>query len=723
MSTTTKRVQILLDAKNNASKEISALESQLGGLSKGLGLVTKGAVIMGTAMAAVQFGQMAFEMGRASSQSMRTAEAFDALAASTGTSSQAMLAAMRQAAQGTIDDTALMLSANRAMLLGVARNSEEMATLIEIAAARGKAMGMTTAEAFNDIVTGIGRMSPMILDNLGITVDAAQANETYAASLGKSADKLTDAEQKQALLNAVIRDSQGLLAANAGQGRDLAASFERMDASIANAKDALGALFAPAAAVVAEQLANAVDGMVQALSDERIRGAQQDLWALGDTLSGMVEQLLAVGDQAADAGVAGDIPGLQAAANQYQLLQIAIRAVGEEYNAAAAKTGAPLLDLNQLVNGTMAFADLEDATRQAGDELLATAIDADALSAAQARLRGQILETVSAMRSLQSSASGQLKSLFLGQVSSLGVEAAADAYARQNRLLQEQMALWDAQNVSLEDQEFLARAFVDSLRGANREVRQIATGVSEVDRTLETLAGKTKGVIGESLNLDVGINPADFLPRPDALNEDARRLADVMVRGFDSPWAAYFEREFPKLWEELTSGDDIQASAARLLQQFQMGLRPELMDRDAIKERVRLMILGDQNAEALAREIAAELAGEMGVSLQQAQAAASGVLRGGDNPTGGQFGVGFVEGVAAGDFGGQAIDALILQMDNAENVVRSAGGRHARWYGENFVDVFGGSVPERVVGVLADLVTPAVMERIAAARSQTGTVD
>ena len=33
---------------------------------------------------------------------------------------------------------------------------------------RGRAMGLSTTQAFGDIVTGIGRMSPLILDNLGI---------------------------------------------------------------------------------------------------------------------------------------------------------------------------------------------------------------------------------------------------------------------------------------------------------------------------------------------------------------------------------------------------------------------------------------------------------------------------------------------------------------------------------------------------------------------------
>src|SRR5690606_27266169 len=162
------------------------------------------------------------------------AQSFGTLATQAGQNANKMLAAMRQAADGTINDSELMLSANRAMLLGVANTADEMAQLLEVASARGKAMGLSTAEAFSDIVTGIGRMSPMILDNLGIVVDAAAANEAYARSIGKAADKLTDNEQKQALLNAVLKESADLVRENNAAGADAASQFERMDAAIQN---------------------------------------------------------------------------------------------------------------------------------------------------------------------------------------------------------------------------------------------------------------------------------------------------------------------------------------------------------------------------------------------------------------------------------------------------------------------------------------------------------
>jgi hypothetical protein len=68
-------------------------------------------------------------------------------------------------------------------------------------------MGISATQAFNDIVTGLGRMSPLILDNLGITVDLEATMKRYAETLGKTSDALTDTERKQALVNAVIESS------------------------------------------------------------------------------------------------------------------------------------------------------------------------------------------------------------------------------------------------------------------------------------------------------------------------------------------------------------------------------------------------------------------------------------------------------------------------------------------------------------------------------------
>ena len=63
-----------------------------------------------------------------------------------------------------------------------------------------------------------------------------------------------------------------------------------------------------------------------------------------------------------------------------------------------------------------------------------------------------------------------------------------------------------------------------------------------------------------------------------------------------------------------------------MLKEFENGMRPELLDRGMIKDRVKAMIIGDQNAAALAGEIAQEIAQEMGISLPEALQATKSAL-------------------------------------------------------------------------------------------------
>ena len=141
---------------------------------QGFGAVASAAVAMGKAW---QFSEQAAQLERLRASS-------DALAEHYGANMTDMVSTLRTASQGTIADTDLMLSANKAMMLGVTANSDQMANLLQIAALRGRAMGEDVTKAFNDIVVGIGRMSPRILDNLGIVIDSDTAYEKYAESIG-----------------------------------------------------------------------------------------------------------------------------------------------------------------------------------------------------------------------------------------------------------------------------------------------------------------------------------------------------------------------------------------------------------------------------------------------------------------------------------------------------------------------------------------------------------
>ena len=242
-------------------------------------------------------------------------------------------------------------------------------------------------------------------------------------------------------------------------------------------------------------------------------------------------------------------------------------------------------------------------------------------------------------------------------------------------------------------------------------------GVSQVSSGFDTLRSKVESIISGATTLDVGLDPANFLPREDAINENARRLAAIMRDGLgNQEWLEEFKSEVPALWEELSTSGDPQGAAARMLQEFQQGLRPELLDKEMIKQRVRAMLLGEENASTLAQEIAAELSGELGMSLAQAQQAVAGVMGTGVGAAGAGAQVG-PDGAAQGSSFVASWAATVKgQLTEFENTGKSSGSA----WGAGFLATVEAGVPAQLVGMLANLVTPAVMANLAAQGSRTG---
>jgi hypothetical protein len=177
----------------------------------------------------------------------------------------------------------------------------------------------------------------------------------------------------------------------------------------------------------------------------------------------------------------------------------------------------------------------------------------------------------------------------------------------------------------------------DEIEEADRKAQQLARGglsaaskaAKEAEKDFESLKGQVAGVLSGSLSLDVGVDTEKILGREDAINEDARRLADVAVKGFESPWADYLRDKFPEMFgDAFAPGQDIKKAAADALRAFQDGLVPELLDKEAAKARVRRALIGEANMAALATEIATELSAEFGgkISLGQIQATAGATL-------------------------------------------------------------------------------------------------
>lgn len=176
--------------------------------SKASGLLTSAFgqfTLAGLATSAIQkLGGAFIDFAKKGEQLPAIETSFKRLSSGLKQDSEEMLAALRDSTLGLVADLDLMQTANKAMLLGLPVTTDSMGELAHAATVLGRAMGQDATKSLDDLITALGRSSPMILDNLGLTVKVGEANEAYARSLHKSSEELTDAEKKMAFYNAAM---------------------------------------------------------------------------------------------------------------------------------------------------------------------------------------------------------------------------------------------------------------------------------------------------------------------------------------------------------------------------------------------------------------------------------------------------------------------------------------------------------------------------------------
>jgi energy-converting hydrogenase Eha subunit A len=241
-------------------------------MTKAFGRIAASVLTVGTAMKAIN----------ATIENVKLAAKFDAIstsfsnaAARMGADSSQIVSSIQQAAGGTISALDAVTAASRAQLFGLP--VDELGRLMEIARASARATGESVSFMFDSIVTGIGRASPLILDNLGLTVKIGEANSAYAESMGIVNRELTGAEQKQALLNAVLM-AGGKIIDDVGADMEEATDAERWDtltAAVANLRVELGERLRPAISGIVGTLGEAIQSIAGGLNADRLIGEFQ----------------------------------------------------------------------------------------------------------------------------------------------------------------------------------------------------------------------------------------------------------------------------------------------------------------------------------------------------------------------------------------------------------------------------------------------------------------
>lgn len=187
------------------------------GLSDAIKLIEKFAGTAGAAFGASEIAEFVEQLSDLNIEANAARKSFDRFESST-----ALLESLRRSTGGAVSDLRLMQQSIKAVNLGI--DQSQLAKFFEFATIRAAETGESVDYLVTSIVNGVGRRSPLILDNLGIGVNKLGSDFRSAGDavqrvvniideeLGKSAITMDEAVKQTDRLNASIENLKLTLA-------------------------------------------------------------------------------------------------------------------------------------------------------------------------------------------------------------------------------------------------------------------------------------------------------------------------------------------------------------------------------------------------------------------------------------------------------------------------------------------------------------------------------
>lgn len=205
-------------AATKTTKSIEKSFNGLGTVVKGIGVAIAGAFAV---QKIISFGTEAVKLA---SQAEGVKIAFDRL------NNPKLLDDLRKATRGTVSDLQLMQQAVRAENFKIPL--ERLATLLEFARRRATATGESVEFLTQSIVIGIGRKSPLIIDNLGISAARVSAEFKKTGDFAQAVANIVEEE---------LADMGDDIDTTANKLARVSAAWDNFKVSAGNALIAVGA--------------------------------------------------------------------------------------------------------------------------------------------------------------------------------------------------------------------------------------------------------------------------------------------------------------------------------------------------------------------------------------------------------------------------------------------------------------------------------------------------
>ena len=231
-------LRIVIDALNKAGDDLKGLEKQLKGVdktSKDTGkatgnladgfksfMVTAGMVAAGVGTAVVALKKF-YDVAKQGAELEYTADKFDRLADSIGTTADVLLTELRDATKGTRSDMELMASATDFVALGFAKTKDEAVRLATVAGALNMNM--------NQLVLTLANQTTMRFDQLGVAVEGFDER--------LQALKATGMDTNAAFKEAFLQQAEAQIGKVGNAADSTAGDFMRLEAALKNLGNAV----------------------------------------------------------------------------------------------------------------------------------------------------------------------------------------------------------------------------------------------------------------------------------------------------------------------------------------------------------------------------------------------------------------------------------------------------------------------------------------------------
>ena len=225
MATNSVLARLAVQISANTSEFNKSLKDTQNTLKNFVGNFQSAAAAIGVGFGAQQIGQFAIETAKLAGQADAVRVAFERLPEATKLMSQ-----LKQATSNTVSEFDLMKAAVKASNFQI--ELSQLPKLLQFATLRAQQTGQSVDYLVESIIMGIGRKSPMILDNLGISLVRLREKLKGVGTESASVAQMTEVVGQ--IANEDLQNMSGFATNAATKIEQIAAAYTDLKVSIGN---------------------------------------------------------------------------------------------------------------------------------------------------------------------------------------------------------------------------------------------------------------------------------------------------------------------------------------------------------------------------------------------------------------------------------------------------------------------------------------------------------